>query len=162
MRSKMNPPVPTADRDAIIETIHTFYRSVDTKNQSLMRSVTTSEITLDGTLFVDLGIGMSEPIVGQDILVPALAASLTNITTMHNVGNFSVQLHGDRANVSYYVQAYHYKKLEEPRENPRNVYLMGNHLFGDIVKEKGEWKFEHIKVAPFFQSGNIAVMGLGN
>jgi hypothetical protein len=39
---------------------------------------------------------------------------------------------------------------------------MGNEFRGGLVRENGngKWRFEWVKVFPFFQDGNIAVMGL--
>jgi hypothetical protein len=152
---------PSNDRDAISDTTLTFYRSLDKKNETLFRSVATNNLVFDGTLFATIGVGAPEPLVGLDIIAPSLIAAL-NMTTMHNVGNFVVDVGAQHANVSAYVLAYHYKQLEEPRENPRNRYLMGNEFKGGLVREKGngKWRFEWVKVFPFFQDGNIAVMGL--
>lgn len=154
---------PAQEPTAVIDTLLAFYRSVDLKSATLMRSVTTPNLIFDGTAFASIGIGAPTPLVGQDIIVPGLLASLS-MTTMHNVGNFQVNFVGkERANVTAYVLAYHYKEMEGPRENPRNNYLMGNLFAGSAVKGKGDamWRFESVRLEPFFQSGNIAVMGLG-
>jgi len=145
------------DQQAIIETASALYRSLDEKSETLMRSTTTKDLIFDGSLFADIGLGAPEPLVGQDIIVPNLLAALS-MTTMHNLANFRVEVDGNRANVTCYVLAYHCKQLEEPRENPRNNYLMGNKFEGSVVREKGTWKLGKVKLSPFFQSGNIAVM----
>ncbi|KAF2655147.1 hypothetical protein K491DRAFT_693170 [Lophiostoma macrostomum CBS 122681] len=156
-------PIPATasltNHEAIIDTALLFYRSLDLKSESLMRSITTSNITFNGTLFASIGLGLSEPLVGQENVVPALIGALP-MTTMHNLQNFRVEVEGGRGNVTAYVLAYHYKQLEEPRENPRNNYLMGNRLEGSVVRGEGVWKFEFVRLEPFFQSGNIDVMGL--
>jgi hypothetical protein len=165
------------DHNAIISTTLQFYRSLDLKSPSLLRSATTPNITFDGSLFVSIGLGLPEPLVGQDVVVPALVGALP-MTTMHTLANFYVEVEGEevgeeeggvragggrRANVSAYVLAYHYKQVEEPRENPRNNFLMGNRFEGRVVKGDGDgmWRLEAVRLEPFFQSGTIEVMGLG-
>jgi hypothetical protein len=105
------------DQDAVITTTLTFYRSLDEKSEALMRSVTIKNLIFDGTLFADIGLGAPTPLSGQANIIPGLFASL-RMTTMHNADH----LH---ANVTAYVLAYHYKQLKDPRENPRNNYLIG-------------------------------------
>jgi hypothetical protein len=39
---------------------------------------------------------------------------------------------------------------------------MGNRLEGGLVKEQDTWRIEGVKLYPFFQSGNIEVMGLNH
>lgn len=151
---------PSADQEAIINTASTFYRSLDEKSESLLRSVTTKDLIFDGTLFADIGLGTPNPLVGQDAIAPFLIAALSNMTTMHNLANFRLEVDASYTNVTAYVLAYHLKVLEQPRENPRNNYLMGNRFQGSVVKEKGTWKLGKVKLFPFFQSGNIEVMGL--
>ncbi|KAF2635176.1 hypothetical protein P280DRAFT_473929 [Massarina eburnea CBS 473.64] len=155
------------DHAAITSTVLTFYRSIDLKSASLMRSTTTPSLIFDGTAFASIGIGAPEPLVGQDIIVPGLLASFANLTTMHNVGNFNVTFiagEKERANVTAYVLAYHYREVEMPTESPRNNYLMGNLFVGSVVQGEGnrgmDWKLERVELRPFFQSGNIEVMGL--
>ena len=151
------------DREAIIDTVHTFYRSPDEKNESLLRSATTKDLIFDGTLFADIGLGAPDPLVGQDMIAPFLITALS-MKTMHNLANMRVdfEVDGNHAHITAYVLAYHYKELQQPRENPRNNYLMGNKFQGSIVREMGSWKLGMVKLSPFFQSGNIAVMGLNN
>jgi hypothetical protein len=152
-------PQQLTPREAIIDTALLFYRSLDLKSESLMRSVTTKTLSFDGSLFADIGLGLPEPIHGQDNVVPAVLAAL-QMTTMHNLQNFRVEIDGAKGNFTSYVVAYHYKKLMEPRQNPVNVYMMGNLFEGNVVKEKEEWLLDAIKLTPFLQSGNIEVMGL--
>jgi hypothetical protein len=163
------------DHAAIVSATLLFYRALDLKNETLLRSITAPHLVFDGALFASIGVGAPEPLVGQDIIAPGLIAAL-DMTTMHNVGNFVVNVDGDggdggveHANVSAYVLAYHYRRVEEPAENPRNRYLMGNEFRGGLVRSgngtgdgKGrEWMFEWVKLFPFFQDGNKEVMGLG-
>ena len=154
-------PNDFADREAIIDTALTFYRSLDEKSESLLRSTTTKDLIFDGTLFAEIGLGAPDPLVGQNVIAPSLIAALS-MTTMHNLANFRVEVEANHANVTAYVLAYHYKELEQPRENPWNNYLMGNKFEGRVVKEKGIWKLGMVKISPFFQSGNIVVMGLND
>ncbi|KAJ4289531.1 hypothetical protein N0V90_010860 [Kalmusia sp. IMI 367209] len=146
-------------RESIVDTLLTFYRSLDVKSESLFRSVTTSDLIFDGTAFASIGVGAPEPMVSQDIIAPALIASL-NMTTSHNLVNFQVQIDDQYANITAYVLAYHWKLLEEPRQNPLNNYLMSNWVEGNVRRENDTWKLEKVKLKPFFQSGNIEVMGL--
>ncbi|KAK0733087.1 hypothetical protein B0T26DRAFT_669536 [Lasiosphaeria miniovina] len=148
------------DREAIIDTVLAFGQSLDDKNESLMRSVTTQGIIFDGTLFADIGLGAPEPLVGQDVVASSLLGVLT-MATSHHLGNFRIQpLDLNRANLTVYVLAHHHKQLEDPRQNPRNLYVMGNRWQAAVVKDKGNWKLGWLKILPVWQSGNIAVMGL--
>ena len=153
-------PSDLCGREAIIDTVLVFTQSLDDKSESLMRSVTTEDITFDGTLFSDIGLGAPEPLVGQDVVAPSLLGVLT-MATSHHLSNFRIQLDADRANLTAYVLAHHHKQLEDPRENPRNIYVMGNRWQAGVVRDKGKWKLEWLKILPVWQSGNIAVMGLG-
>ncbi|KAL1602533.1 hypothetical protein SLS60_005949 [Paraconiothyrium brasiliense] len=151
--------LPTT-REAIIDTLLTFYRSLDLKSESLLRSTTTSDLVFDGTAFASIGVGAPEPLVGQDVIAPALIASLP-MTTSHNLANLHVSFTSDgKANVTAYVLAYHYKKIAQPAESSRNVYLMSNWVEGVARREGGVWKLERVKLEPFFQSGNAEIMGL--
>ncbi|KAF1948776.1 hypothetical protein CC80DRAFT_556030 [Byssothecium circinans] len=172
--SQPTPVISSADTADIASTLLLFYRSLDLKSDPLLRTITTTNFTFDGTAFSSIGIGAPVPLVGQDVIIPGLLEGFKNLTTMHNVGNFNVTAYNgnkkgdrhaeeERANATAYVLAYHYKALEVPRESPRNNYLMGTLFLGDLVKkgEKGKWKFERVELKPFFQSGNSDVMGLG-
>jgi hypothetical protein len=91
----------------IMKTAQTFYRALDIKSESLMRSVTTANLTFDGSAFAPIDVGSNEPLVGQDLVVPGILAIL-NMTTMHNLANYNVtRVEGGRANVTAYVLAYH-------------------------------------------------------
>ncbi|KAJ4348665.1 uncharacterized protein N0V89_010043 [Didymosphaeria variabile] len=149
-------------REAITDTLLTFYRSLDLKSESLLRSTTTPDLVFDGTAFASIGVGAPDPMVGQDVIAPALIASLP-MTTSHNLANLRVVFHleGAKANVTAYVLAYHYKLLSEPAESTSNVYLMSNFVEGLARRESGVWKLERVRLEPFFQSGNLEVMGLG-
>ncbi|KAK4033727.1 hypothetical protein C8A01DRAFT_39813 [Parachaetomium inaequale] len=157
-------PSALTDREAIIDTLLAFTQSLDDKNETLLRTVTTTNIIFDGTLFADIGLGGREPVVGQDALVPSLLGVLT-MPTSHHLSNFRVQLldaaHADHANLTAYVLAHHHKLLEEPRENLRNLYVMANRYQASMVRDKGKWKLEWLKLLPVWQSGNRAVMGWG-
>lgn len=148
------------NQDAIIDTVLTFTQSLDDKSESLLRSATAANIIFDGTLFADIGIGALEPLVGQDSVVLLLQA-FEGMSTSHHLTNFRVTVDGQsHANFTAYAQAYHYSRLEEPRENPKNIYLMGNRYAGGLVKADDEWKLDYFKIHPVWQSGNIAVMGI--
>jgi hypothetical protein len=90
--------VDLVEKDAVTTTILSFYRSLDEKSEALMRSVTTTDLVFDGTLFAAIGLGAPAPLVGIDIIAPGLLAAFTNITTMHNVGTFHVESGTDEAN----------------------------------------------------------------
>jgi hypothetical protein len=148
------------ERDAITDTALAFYQSLDDKSESLMRSVTTQDFVFNGSLFAEVGLGPSVPIVGQDVVAPFLLAAL-NMTTSHHISNFRIQLHTkDQAKLTAYVLAHHYKQLGQFTDDPRNLYIMGNKIEGSAVKDKGKWKLNWVKILPFWQSGNIEVMGL--
>jgi hypothetical protein len=149
-----------ADRQAIIDTLVAFSRSLDDKNRPLMRSVTTKDLVFDFTLFVDIGFGYPEPIVGQDVVEEALFSALT-MPTSHYLSNFHLQRDANHANLTAYALATHHKQLEEPRQNPNNLYVQSNRWHAGMVRDRGEWKVEWMKVEPVWQSGNLAVMGLG-
>jgi hypothetical protein len=150
-----------ADRQAIIDTLIAFSRSLDDKSPPLMRSVTTKDLVFDGTLFADIGLGLPEPLVGQDAVGTALFGALT-MPTAHYLSNFHLQRDrgANHANLTAYALATHHKQLEEPRQNPNNLYVQSNRWHAGLVKDKGEWKIEWFKVQPVWQSGNIVVMGL--
>jgi hypothetical protein len=156
-----HPPALT-DREAIIDTLLAFTQSLDDKNETLLRTVTTQDIVFDGTLFADIGLGGREPVVGQDAIVSSLLGVLT-MPTSHHLSNFRVQQldggHANRANLTAYVLAHHHKLLEEPRENPLNLYVMANRYQAGMVRDKGKWKLGWLKLLPVWQSGNRAVMG---
>ncbi|KAI9149606.1 hypothetical protein HJFPF1_11661 [Paramyrothecium foliicola] len=149
-----------SERGAITDAILAFYQSLDDKSESLMRSVTTKEFIFDGSQFAEIGLGPPVPIVGQDTIAPFLLAAL-NMTTSHHVSNFRIQVHEKKqANLTAYVLAHHYKQIEKLREDPRNQYIMGNKVEASVIKDKGKWKLNSIKLLPFWQSGNTNVMGL--
>lgn len=156
--SSCNIPHET-EKDAVIDTVLKFTQSLDDKSELLLRSATSPDVVFDGSLFVDIGLGQPEPLVGQET-VALLLQALTMVTS-HHLGNFRVTIDGQsHANFTAYAQAYHYARLEEPRENANNIYLMGNRYQGSTVKIDDEWKLSYFKVFPVWQSGNIAVMGL--
>lgn len=151
---------PVTEREAIIDTMLAFTQSLDDKNKTLMRSVTTEDLIFDATLLADIGLGAPEPLQGHELVADSLLSILT-MDTLHHLGNFRIDMNCNNANLTAFALAHYYRHLKDPRENPENKYEMENRYEAGVVKGKGGWKLEWLKILPIWQTGNFAVMGLG-
>ncbi|KAM0542624.1 hypothetical protein ACHAPJ_012703 [Fusarium lateritium] len=154
------PPSPSV-REEIVDSILALTQSFDDKNETLLRASLADDVIFDGELFADIGLAGPDPIIrGRNDVAKQLLAALS-MTTTHHISNFRIQM-GDnkQANFTVYALACHYKELEDPRENPKNHYIMGTRYEGGLRKEKGAWKLVRFRPRPVWQSGNINVMGL--
>jgi len=176
--SSLPPSSPSllSPHQSITSTITSFFHALDTKNESLVRTLTTPTITFDASAFSSLGFAFTAPLVGRDTVAPAVIAAVHNLTTSHNLSNLRIKVQGDKdedvddeqdsrtcpstADAAFYVLAWHWRRIQEDRAAPGNVYLMSNRYEVGLVREGGNWAMEVFRIFPIFQMGNKEVMGM--
>lgn len=127
------------DRMEIIETQTRYATGVDMRDRDLYRSCFTDEIELD----------MSEMGMGAPARMPAdvWVEQVMNVvsafqSTQHIITNHAIQIDGDQASCTAYVQAQHY--------NPEHLYTVGGYYSNTLVRTPVGWKIAKLKLTPLW------------
>ena len=145
------------EREAVMDAVFRFVQGLDDANQSLLSSAFMHDAVLDlgGTTDIGTTFGTHK---GHAAVVDFLTANVANgMDTMHNVSNFRVDINGDRASLTAYAIAQHYRPGEAVRPLDSKWLLMGNRYVSTLRKEDGLWKIEYFLINTHWCDGDIGV-----
>jgi hypothetical protein len=140
-----------SDRAAIEDVLTRYTYAMDTKNWALMESLFTTDATAD---FSKVG-GPAKPIESAKGIAQLLRTALGTLITQHVSSNALIELQGDRANVTSYLLAQHWRKSDGVEFISR-----GRHV-DVLVRDKatGNWLLQSRTLDPIHFTGNPAVIG---
>jgi hypothetical protein len=140
-----------SDRAAIEDVLTRYTYAMDTKNWALMESLFTKDATAD---FSKVG-GPAKPIESAKGIAQLLRTALGTLITQHVSSNALIELQGDRANVTSYLLAQHWRKSDGVEFISR-----GRHV-DVLVRDKatGNWLLQSRTLDPIHFTGNPAVIG---
>jgi SnoaL-like domain len=139
-----------SDRAAIEDTLTRYTTAMDTKDWALLESVFTTDAEAD---FSKVG-GPAKPIASAKDIAGLLKLALGTLTTQHVWSNALIKLEGDRASVTSYLIAYHWRK-----DNGMAFVTHGRHV--DVfVREKttGHWLIQSRALDPIQGVGDRAAV----
>jgi uncharacterized protein (TIGR02246 family) len=114
-----------ADRAAIHDLMLRYARGVDRQDLDVVASCFTPDAAYDGAL-------------GRGTIREALEALRRALeryaSTMHFIGNVTIELAGDRASSETYAIAYHRLRGDERRQ-----YVVAVRYQDDLVRREGRW-----------------------
>lgn len=148
-----NSPQDTADRLAVVETLHRFAAGIDQRDDDLLASAFAEDAVSDFRPAAAKA-GFEYPVLqGRAAIVAALSGSLAEIDTTHSVSNPRVRLDGDSARLDALVEAQHL-----PRHDHSRHYLMKNRYEVDLVRREGAWLIRHMVIDNMWITGDPAVL----
>jgi hypothetical protein len=139
-----------SDRAAIEDTLTRYTTAMDTKDWALLESVFAANAEAD---FSKVG-GPAKPITSAKEIAGLIKLVLGSLTTQHVWSNALIKLEGDRASVTSYLIAYHWRK-----DNGMSFVTHGRHV--DVfVREKttGNWLIQSRELDPIQGVGNRAAV----
>ena len=148
------------DREACIDAMYRFVEGLDDGNEDLLNSAFTEDASFDVTAFKVVGLPMELDIIsGREKLVPHLMQTVgTSIDSMHQLTNFRVNLNGDRASLTTYVLAQHFRAGEGHAPEKTDQLLMGNRIRADLVRaEEGLWRIQKAELKNQWSLGTTDV-----
>lgn len=135
------------DRQHITEVLYRYASALDGRDWDLLRSCFTEDAIAD---YLDLG-GVKE---GIEEIVALCDGALSGLdSSQHLIGNPRVEIAGDRATASCYLQAQHY--LVSP--SGANTFLVGGTYVDRLVRTPDGWRIEHRALHATWQDGNAGV-----
>lgn len=141
------------DKLAVAEALYRFAAGIDLRDRALLASAF-AENAISDFRPAAAKAGFEYPVLqGRDVIVDALASSLSQVDTTHSISNPRVEIDGDAATVDMLVEAQHVS-----REDASSHYLMKNR-YDVVLSRKGDaWEIERVTVDNVWRTGNPGVL----
>ncbi len=148
----MNAPT-FGDFNEIVRRRYEYALGVDTRDWELYRSIFTDEITMD---FSDFS-GVPEATQPADDWVAAIKPVFSGLdATQHTMSNPIVDVDGDTAICTMYIQAVHFLNNDQGDR----VFTLGGYYRDKLVKQKGRWLIAGVRLTVLWNTGNRHIMTL--
>lgn len=135
------------DRQEIVDVLYRYATALDSRDWELLASCFTEDAVAD---FLELG-GVNE---GVSAIVELASGVLSGLdSSQHLIGNPEVEVDGDRASSSCYLQAQHYLVSA----SGANTFLVGGTYRDRLVRTAEGWRIEHRTLISTWQDGNAGV-----
>jgi hypothetical protein len=138
-----------ADRQAIAEVLIRYATALDTREWKLLAACFTADAVAD---YGELG-GVNE---GLDAIESVVRSLEGFDATQHLIGNIAIDLAGDRASATCYLQAQHVVRGTEGGEG----FAIGGTYRDRLVRTNDGWRIAHRTLEPSWQDGNPRVLEL--
>jgi hypothetical protein len=136
------------ERTAILDTVVTLFVATDQRDWERVRSCLASPVTLDMTSLAGGAPSRLEP----SEVVDGWRNGLRAIDHVHHqLGNFTVRIHGDEAEVFCYGVAYHHRNVSSPDNVRTFVGSYDIHLH----RTSGAWLINLFRFNAAFVTGNL-------
>ncbi|HYQ23055.1 nuclear transport factor 2 family protein [Stenotrophomonas sp.] len=144
-----------SDKQSVLEALYRFAAGIDLRDRTLLASAF-AENAISDFRPAAAKAGFEYPVLqGRDIIVEALASSLSQVDTTHSISNPRVRIDGDSASVDLLVEAQH-----ASRDDPGSHYLMKNRYDVALSRKGDVWVIEQVTVDNVWRTGNPRVLGL--
>jgi septum formation inhibitor-activating ATPase MinD len=155
MSSTNNIADATKDKIEVVEALYRFAAGIDLRDSKLLSSAFADDAISDfGPAAAKAG--FTYPVLhGKEVIVAALANSLSQLDTTHSVSNPRVSVNGDKACLEAMVEAQHL-----PRNDHSRHYLMKNRYDVELVRQGEAWVIERITVDNVWRSGDLSVLSV--
>lgn len=141
------------DREAAIDALIRFVRSIDKADASLCESSLTDDMTMDLTPI------QQSSITGKADVVTAIMTKVgTPLDTTHMATNIRCFVTGDEAELTCCVLAQHFRAGQGPKPEVQDHWLMGNEYDVKIVRVGDLWRISKLVFTPTWTLGNYEVM----
>lgn len=144
-----------SDKQSVLEALYRFAAGIDLRDRALLASAF-AENAISDFRPAAAKAGFEYPVLqGRDIIVEALASSLSQVDTTHSISNPRVRIDGDSASVDLLVEAQHVS-----RDDPGSHHLMKNRYDVALSRKGDVWVIEQVIVDNVWRTGNPRVLGL--
>jgi hypothetical protein len=139
------------DYIAIIETVYCYATGIDTRDWSLYRSIFVDEVEMDFSSWD----GIPAHRIAADDLRANIAVYFAGLdATQHSMTNPRVDIQGDRATCTMYMQAVHFLGgIPAAAE-----FTIGGYYTNQLVKTAAGWKLAGVKLTVLWERGNKQIM----
>jgi hypothetical protein len=143
----------SADKFAVVETLHRFTAGIDLRDSNLLASAFAADAISD---FRPAGrkAGFEYPVLeGREAIVATLTGSLSKIDTTHSVSNPRVTINGDKAVLDALVEAQHLPSNDHSRH-----YLMKNRYDVELIRQEDVWVIQRVTIDNVWLTGDPSVL----
>lgn len=124
------------ERDAIIDVFNRYAAGVDGRDRDLYRSCFGDEIA------VEVGDAISKTCPADEWVDQAFRAVSGFAATQHMITNHVIEVDGDRARATAYLQARHF--------NPEKVFTVHGRYENELVRLEHGWRIRKLRLAITF------------
>jgi hypothetical protein len=141
------------DRAEILDVLMDYAIGIDSRDWTRYRSIFTDEVKLD---FSSWSGNAAAPMAADD-WVAGVRDTLSGFDgTQHMLMNPVVELDGDRATVTLYMNAHHYLNID----GAHNMHSIGGYYSHHMVRTDSGWLSEACKLTVTWESGDRALFGI--
>jgi len=135
----------------ILETVYCYATGIDTRDWSLYRSIFLDEVEMDFSSWD----GIPAHRIRADELTANIEVYFAGLdATQHSMTNPRVDIQGDRATCTMYMQAAHFLG-----ESPAAAeFTIGGYYTDQLVKTATGWKLGGVKLTVLWERGNKEIM----
>lgn len=151
-RNRLTPD-DLIDRAEIHDVLMDYAIGIDSRDWQRYRAIFTDEVELD---FSSWSGNPASPMAADD-WVAGVRDTLSGFDgTQHMLMNSSVDLDGDRATVTLYMNAHHYLNID----GAHNMHSIGGYYTHRMVRTDSGWLSEACKLTVTWESGDRALFGI--
>lgn len=145
------------DRNAAIDAVVRFAMGLDDGDVDMLNSSMMPDAIVDLTHFNQLGFLFEEMNSREDV-VKRLMKGVGQLDCTHALSNFRVSLNGDKADLTCYVTAQHFRPGQGVSNEDYPWYTMGNRYTAEVVRNGGLWQISRLVVKVSWVIGSIDVV----
>lgn len=142
------------DREAVMDAFIRWTTSSDDGDRELLHSVLTSDVVVDFTKLQAMGVPLGV-VEGRNAVIDSVIRTPGRGETTHLVGNFRVQLNGDRAQAECLCTMTHYTRKEPSSPIGQADFAMSHKYRGDLIKSDGHWRFARLQIDLYWTGGLV-------
>lgn len=140
------------DREAIIDAFIRWVTSSDEGDRDLLISALTPDVVVDFTSLQECGIALGV-LQGRETVVDSLIRRPGRGETTHMLGNFRVQVDGDRAQAECLCRATHFTRKESSSSSGNADFTITHRYRGDLARVAGGRSLARLKIDLYWTSG---------
>lgn len=141
------------DRAEISDVLMDYAIGIDSRDWPRYRAIFTDEVELD---FSSWSGNPAEPMAADD-WVAGVRATLSGFdSTQHMLMNSLIELDGDRATVTLYMNAHHYLNIN----GAHNMHSIGGYYTHRMVRTDKGWLSEACKLTVTWETGDRALFAI--
>ena len=141
------------DHTEIVRRRYEYALGIDTKDWDLFRGVFTEEISVDFISYDGVTAGQMSALSWIEGIKPLFSGLEA---TQHTMSNPIVDLDGDRATLTMYMQAAHFLNNDKGGRE----YTIGGYYFDKLERIDGRWLINSVTLNLLWSRGNAGIMSL--
>ena len=141
------------DRTELLDVLMDYAIGIDSRDWPRYRAIFTDQVEFDFSSWS----GNPAARMPADDWVAGVCATLSGFDgTQHMLTNPVVELDGDRATVTLYMNAHHYLHID----GQHHMHSIGGHYVHQMVRTETGWLSEACKLTVVWESGDRALFGI--